>query len=219
VLFLKLTAILPIISIKSIAGIDMPRKYFQKRVRGFSLAELLVALMILAEIATFTIPKVLSAQQNTRYKAIGHEAIAAMTTARIMHESKGLLTSGTTPKDLFQYINYLKYDTSSQVDDLNGNGAYTCSAASPCVYLQSGGVINADSGSFGGTGSTNAVSFFVDPKAGYSNTTSGNEKSAPFVLYYNGRITSYDNILPGTQDGWGAVSGSAGQIPPWFNWN
>lgn len=44
--------------------------------RGFTLAELLIALAILGVIAAFSIPKVLSAQQNQTYNAIAKEAAA-----------------------------------------------------------------------------------------------------------------------------------------------
>lgn len=46
--------------------------------RGFTLAELLIALTILGVIATFTIPKILSSQQDGKLKAIAKETAAAM---------------------------------------------------------------------------------------------------------------------------------------------
>ncbi|MBL8031855.1 MAG: prepilin-type N-terminal cleavage/methylation domain-containing protein [Candidatus Doudnabacteria bacterium] len=48
------------------------------RVKGFTLAELLIALVILGVIATFTIPKVLYANQNTKYNAIAKEAMGTI---------------------------------------------------------------------------------------------------------------------------------------------
>lgn len=50
-----------------------PRKRF-----GFTLAELLVSLLILGEIATFTIPKILSSQQEQRKKAVFKETISTL---------------------------------------------------------------------------------------------------------------------------------------------
>lgn len=46
--------------------------------KAFTLAELLIALAILGVIATFTIPKVLTANQNGTFKAIGKETAAML---------------------------------------------------------------------------------------------------------------------------------------------
>lgn len=48
---------------------------------GFTLAELLISLAILGLIATFTIPKIMSAQQNNEYSAIAQEDIATLSAA------------------------------------------------------------------------------------------------------------------------------------------
>ena len=45
--------------------------------KGFTLAELLVALSVLGVMATFTIPKMLQNQENSKRKAIYRESIAA----------------------------------------------------------------------------------------------------------------------------------------------
>src|SRR5579884_2608591 len=47
-------------------------------VKGFTLAELLISLLIIGEIATFTIPKIISAQQNNQKIAIFKETIGAI---------------------------------------------------------------------------------------------------------------------------------------------
>lgn len=57
-----------------------PRKFW-KLAKGFSLAELLIALLILGEIATFTIPKILSAQADSRKMAILKETLSALSAA------------------------------------------------------------------------------------------------------------------------------------------
>jgi prepilin-type N-terminal cleavage/methylation domain-containing protein len=54
------------------------RRMKKKTPKGFTLAELLIALMILGEIATFTIPKILSAQTNGRKNAIFKETISTL---------------------------------------------------------------------------------------------------------------------------------------------
>lgn len=46
---------------------------FSRQASGFSLAELLVALLILGQISAFTIPKIVTSQQNARNKAVFKE--------------------------------------------------------------------------------------------------------------------------------------------------
>lgn len=50
----------------------------ERQARGFSLAELLLALVILGQIAVFAIPKVLAVQQDARRKAVFKEALGAL---------------------------------------------------------------------------------------------------------------------------------------------
>lgn len=54
------------------------RKPFGKR-QGFTLAELLIAVAILGEIATFTIPKIVNAQQMGKRKMVLKETISLLT--------------------------------------------------------------------------------------------------------------------------------------------
>ena len=51
---------------------------FKRKAIGFTLAELLIALLVLGVIATFTIPKILQNQQDQRKKSIYRETIAAL---------------------------------------------------------------------------------------------------------------------------------------------
>ena len=48
---------------------------------GFTLAELLISLAILGVIATFTIPKILTSQQNSQKAAVTKEVIAMISGA------------------------------------------------------------------------------------------------------------------------------------------
>lgn len=52
---------------------------------GFTLAELLIALLILGEIATFTIPKILSSSQNAQKNAVFKETIGALSEALYLY--------------------------------------------------------------------------------------------------------------------------------------
>lgn len=69
-----------------------PRKHYT----AFTLAELLIALMILAEIATFSIPKILISVENQQKKAVFQETIAALSQAVYMGTIDGSLTKDTS---------------------------------------------------------------------------------------------------------------------------
>lgn len=59
-------------------GIPRTSKAISRGLAGFTLAELLLALLILGVIATFTIPKVLTAQHDSQKKAVFRETISAL---------------------------------------------------------------------------------------------------------------------------------------------
>jgi prepilin-type N-terminal cleavage/methylation domain-containing protein len=186
--------------------------------KAFTLAELLICLAILGEIATFTIPKVLSGQQNRQYNAQAKEAIAMISAAYQKAKMDGIATSTMTPSALKPYMNYVsnytglidRYPTDTSMD-CNGGG-YSC------VKLHSGGVLLFDFDNFGGTGTTNSILFGYDPDGTYSGLTSGNSKSLMIFVYYNGRVSTYANIAPGTVTA-GAWPGSACAScePSWFS--
>lgn len=67
---------------------------------GFTLAELLISLAILGVIATFTIPKVLNAQQDSKRKAVLRETLASL--EAVMHD--GLLTGQFSQQHNGDYI-------------------------------------------------------------------------------------------------------------------
>jgi prepilin-type N-terminal cleavage/methylation domain-containing protein len=78
-------------------------------VKGFTLAELLIAVAILGEIATFTIPKIVSAQQNGAYKAASKEAAATISQAYALYRLENTVSSSTRFGDMTSYINYVLY--------------------------------------------------------------------------------------------------------------
>lgn len=91
----------------------MPRK----SLFGFTLAELLISLAILGEIATFTTPKVLSAQQNGANKAKAKVVAGMITGAYQQAQWAGIVTANTKPADLTPYMNYIKIDSSGTIID------------------------------------------------------------------------------------------------------
>ena len=190
-----------------------------KRSYGFTLAELLVALLILGEIATFTIPKILSSQQNGTFKARSKEAASMLSAAYSQHTlSNGFSASGKT-SDLSQYMNYVQYVTSGlTIDRDNGEGSIDCDSSNPCLKLHSGAVLLLTPHTFNGTGANNAVWALLDPDGVYSGTTNGTGKSVEFDIYYNGRLTTWgtcNNPTCGSEGCWGT---DANKDPSWFSW-
>lgn len=90
-----------------------PRKHTNSRL-GFTLAELLISLAILGMIATFTIPKILSSQQDQRKKAVFRETIAALSDFLNSGNLRGDFPNGQAWEDptralLLQRLNYVSY--------------------------------------------------------------------------------------------------------------
>jgi prepilin-type N-terminal cleavage/methylation domain-containing protein len=185
--------------------------------KGFTLAEILIALAILSVIATFTIPKIISNQQDGRNNAIVKETAATMVAAFQQHQQLGLLTTSMNASALFPYINYLKIDTTSLLDGLQTQGSVTCTSR-PCIALPNGAIIYPGVGVFSGTNTTNAIHFYIDPDGQYSGTTNGPGKSVGMFLYYNGRITTYGTADVGTLYAGGTIVATPAYDPPWFSW-
>lgn len=189
---------------------------------AFTLAELLVALLILAEIATFTIPKVLSANQIQTWKTGGKEAAATMAQAYHLYKLRNGITSGTKFNDFISYLNYVKEDTSgADIDHRQGLGLTSCpGTVRRCFVMHSGGVIHYQpTVTFGGTASTNAIGFMFDPDpANNSTTTNAPGKAVQFYIYTTGRVTTIANLEAGTANNSGPVPAVPDGDPPWFGW-
>lgn len=198
-------------------------KHGQRRLlSGFTLAELLIALAILGVVATFTIPKVLVAQQNQTSKAIAKEAAATISAAYQAYKLTHTITAITGCGDLTPYMNYVKVDTSTLMDDINNSGSNQCSSTDSCLILHNGSAImycnNADD-YFGGTASTNAIFLQLDPDARYGGSTTGPSKSVLFFLYPSGRLATIGTILPNTVTSGGSPQSAwAAGDPSWFSW-
>lgn len=84
---------------------------------GFTLAELLIALAILGEIATFTIPKILSAQQNGQKKTVMRETVATM--MAILHQGRitGNVQSALDSTYIINNINAIKICSSNSTTE------------------------------------------------------------------------------------------------------
>lgn len=191
------------------------------KVKGFTLAELLIALGLLGLIAALTIPKVLQAQQNNRDIANAKETADTMSSAYQQLQTLRLESTSTTLGALKPYLNYVKIYTGS-IDDAYTDTSFSCNSGNyECLKLHNGGVVGYRANvSFGGSASTNALPFFFDPDGQVTDgTTNGPGKSLPLFIYYSGRMLDRSGVLLGTTNSLGTSYGpAAGKIPPWFTW-
>lgn len=185
---------------------------------GFTLAELLIALVILGVIATFTLPKVLGS--NTRqWNAAAKETVLMIDGAYAAYQMNNMVTASFDAPDLSPYMNYVSVQTSGTIDHVVGFTTITCDSTSPCLRLHNGGTLQVVDANMSGTSSTNATYFHFDPDGKYSGSTTGNGKALQLFLYYNGQITSrnyaqnpsctelFCPLVPTFVD------------PNWFSWN
>lgn len=186
---------------------------------GFTLAELLIALLILGEIATFAIPKIITAQANGRYNTAAHEVAGMISGAFQQAQMNGAISSSSTAGILSQYMNYVSVDNSSQIDNINGQTTSSCSGDGPCLVLHNGGKLLLWNHSFAGANTTNCLMFQFDPDGVVTDgTTNGPGKAVKFALYYNGLLTSRANVLTGSADSGGGYPADATTDPSWFRW-
>lgn len=190
--------------------------------KGFTLSELLIALAILGVIAVFTIPKVLQAQQGSAFKSAVKEVAGTVTQAESAAQLAGTLSQNSTFGDLTPYLNYVKYDTVTVIDDVQTGSNRTCGAGSwVCLRLHNGGIISYHlAQSFAGTGTTNGIYFYFDPDGKETDgTTNGPGKSVNMFLYYNGVIRTKATAQPNTVNSFGTYNPVANLDPPWFSWD
>jgi prepilin-type N-terminal cleavage/methylation domain-containing protein len=187
---------------------------------GFTLAELLIALAILGVIATFTIPKVLVSQQASKKSLAAKEVAFAVAQAWNTYKMNNPTSGDTKLTVLAPYLNYVQVYTSGEHGDAAvSEGAMSCGSSAPCYEFANGAVLQlADWMSFGGTASTNAVGFIVDPDGTYSGSTTGEGKGVEFSLYYNGRLATWGTVAVGTQFSGGNYTPCPSCDPEWFSW-
>jgi prepilin-type N-terminal cleavage/methylation domain-containing protein len=112
-----------------------------KRANGFTLTELLVSLLILGEIATFTIPKILSSQHNGMKKAIFKEVIATL--EQIKYQEIDIGGSTDTSANVFlDNLNAVKVFKTNAITE----GCYPYAGSEPGANLHNGAFV----GSLGG---------------------------------------------------------------------
>jgi len=191
--------------------------------KAFTLAELLLALVILGVIATFTIPKVLTAQSSSQFNAAGKEAIGMVSGSFTTYTQSNPVTTATGPLNLTPFMNYVRVDTSSTIDSLPGLGSVSCaSAGRRCLKLHNGGTLRiTDNNSFCSVNGNQYIFYVFDPDSKYSGSTNGPGKSIQIHVFTNGRINisaeivaGEDTCLGGVPQGW-----TADPYADWFSWN
>jgi type II secretory pathway pseudopilin PulG len=199
----------------------LPKQCHTKSALGFTLAEVLISLLILAEIATFTIPKVLYSSQNQQWNAEAKEAAAAVSAAYQQYQMTNTVTSSFNIGNLTPYLNYVQVDSVSLTDNMQTFNTIDCSnPGSPCLKLHNGATLSYGTGDiFSGTNMTNATVFYIDPDGKVTDgTTNGPGKAIQFTLYYNGRLTTRAGLTPGTVVNSNPYNPNAALDPPWFHW-
>jgi len=182
--------------------------------------------VILGVIATFTIPKVLSSQQDAQFKSIGKETAAMLSGTHQALKLQGSLSANTTKHDFTPYLNYVRVISVGQVDARQTNANHDCSSRT-CLLLHNGGVFHYGTGSdyFGGTESTNAVAFNLDPDGKVTDGGTGDTsptapgKSVELYIYIDGKVRTRGTIEPNTCDFSNCSNPQSVFDPPWFSWN
>ncbi len=94
---------------------------------GFTLAELLISLAILGVIATFTIPKILTTQQNGQRIAVFKETYATLSQVVYEGYQKGDVSTSTYATHILSNVNALRVCTSNSFTE----GCWTQTDSSP----------------------------------------------------------------------------------------
>lgn len=185
--------------------------------RGFTLAELLIALAILGVIATFTIPKVLNGQKNVQNMAIAKEMVAAISEAYQAYKIENTVDASTRQSVLIPYFNYVSIstvyiDASCTLPPASGS----CGIAGiTCLKFHNGAVIRiTDNQSFSDTTALNAYRFHVDVDGAFNGERSFN----PF-LFFNGRITTTESLEASVTNSTSTYNPSNSCHPDWFSWS
>lgn len=188
--------------------------------KGFTLAELLIALAILGVIATFTIPKIILTQQSSSNTAKVKETASAVAAAFQTLQYQNQLSATTKPSDLMPFLNSVATLTSGETIDARQTGTtYTCDGLNPCLKMHSGAILRFGSKQFTSTNQVNTISFGVDPDGVVTDgTTNGPGKTVIFYLYYNGRLATAGTVTPGSLYDGAPLVANPSLDPPWFQW-
>lgn len=129
---------------------------------------------------------------------------------------RNTVAAGTEVTNLTPYMNYVRVDTTSTIDNIPAYGStVNCgSGTNRCLRMHNGGILLYDDNYFDGMNTTNYIWMLFDPD-GQASTVKG----VCFNILYNGRVTS-EGALASIQicDSSGCETPTAGYDPSWFNW-
>jgi prepilin-type N-terminal cleavage/methylation domain-containing protein len=186
--------------------------------KGFTLAEVLVALSILTVIATFNINKTLTISRQQQYSAMAKEAATTISEAYLRYKQDNVVSTSFNANLLAPYLNYVRTDSSSPYQDNESSGPSTvyCNGGSRQCYVLNNGafLVFFPDNTFGAA--TNSRHVFVD----FDPDGAGPYYSISFLLFYNGRIATEGDALSGVGSAWwGSYFGTSTCIlcnPSWW---
>jgi len=207
----------------------MRRMYF---LPAYTLTELLIALSVLGVIATFTIPKILTAYQSQKSRASAKEMAAMIVGAYEAYKKDNGYEGTPDPAtignmvitDLIPYMNYTQQYTGGLIDDRPGGTLFDCSTDT-CYQFANGMILRMRSNrKFCNDTTLTALPFYFDPDGVYSGSTADSPgKAVNFYLYLNGTLRTRGSITASTCVKQGATQTADNPVPAedpaWFGWN
>jgi prepilin-type N-terminal cleavage/methylation domain-containing protein len=174
---------------------------YKQRSSGFSLIEIMVAIVLLGVLASILLPTLKTDISTEKNRGITLDAVAELAQAYVKYQKDALPDATTSADDLVQEMNFIRIinDSSYNVQVAEATSPLPCTtlapcalwvspcdAATPCVLLQNGALIQYDVDlTFAGTGyNSNALHFVVDPDA------DGDETATSLVMFFSGRMTT-----------------------------
>lgn len=194
-----------------------------KKISGFTIAELLIGLAIIALIAIFTIPNVLNSMQGQEDKRITQDAIKRIQSAYQKYRLNANATSATTFANITPYLNYARVETAKVVDDMQTTGTHTCGGSGyVCVELDTGAsIFYHPFMTFNTADSVGCISLYIDPdnKETVVGSTNGPGKSVPIFLFYDGKIRDRSRLTVNCVSSFNTYTNVSTFVPPWFDYN
>lgn len=115
-------------------------------IKGFTLAELLIALAILGVIATFAIPKILQAQADQHKKAVIKEIYSALSDGFYQGYSSGEMTETNVETYMTARLNYIRRCAQSETEGCWAGSSFSDSDFVGYLFSNGVAVVGFDNG-------------------------------------------------------------------------